>query len=70
MEDYWRLIWLLNQELTEDVEDDSEHNEGESACSNDHANGFIRHEIAQRLCEDCKEAHGRKRLTAILECGL
>ena len=59
MENDWRLIGVLKQKLTENVENDGNSNERESSC-NDSKTSRCVGQLAQGLDDNGKEAHDLK----------
>lgn len=61
MENNRRLIWVLEQELAQDIEDDGDNDEGRKSSGNDDGETMLRDLRIQRendgLCEALSETH-------------
>ena len=67
MEHKRRLIWVLEQKLVENIEDDSKSEKGEPPYDTSKAGRFIQ-QLAQRLCENDKKTHYKKGQMAVNLC--
>ena len=61
MKDDWWLIWIFEEKLVQNVEDDCEDDKRSETCSNNYTRRFVCKQILQRLSDNSKETHSLKR---------